>query len=100
MQKLKQEINRTIAQMQADICGDAHAELQWHLKELLEMRRNELQSLLVERSRSNAGKGIDSNEKPAIAIVEPYKSMRIIGDEINQPLTIEELKAGWRVVAY
>ena len=50
MQKINEEIKLTINLMQTDIDDGAHDELQGHLYSLLEMKRNELQRRLVERS--------------------------------------------------
>lgn len=50
MNELNEEIKLTINTMQCDIDDGAHGELQSHLYSLLEMKRNELQQRLVERS--------------------------------------------------
>lgn len=50
MNELNDEIKLTINTMQCDIDDGAHGELQSHLYGLLEMKRNELQQRLVERS--------------------------------------------------
>ena len=50
MDELNEEIKLTIHTMQADIDDGAHDELQWHLNNLLEIKRNELQQRLAERS--------------------------------------------------
>lgn len=71
MNELNEEIKLTINTMQCDIDDGAHGELQSHLYSLLEIKRNELQQRLVERSW-----------------VEP-----VTHDEAK-PLTTEELKAG------
>lgn len=66
MNELNDEIKLTINLMQTDIDDGTHGELQSHLYSLLEIKRNELQQRLVERSW-----------------LDPVK-----------PLTPEELKAG------
>ena len=50
MNELNEEIKLTLNLMQTDIDDGAHGELQGHLYSLLEMKRNELQRRLVERS--------------------------------------------------
>lgn len=70
MEEINDEIKLTLNLMQTDIDDGAHGELQSHLYSLLEIKRNELQQRLVERSRS-----------------EPVT-------HDAKPLTPEELKAG------
>jgi len=50
MNEINEEIKLTINTMQCDIDDGAHGELQNHLYSLLEIKRNELQQRLVERS--------------------------------------------------
>lgn len=50
MKELNEEIKLTLNLMQTDIDDGAHGELQGHLYSLLEMKRDELQQRLVERS--------------------------------------------------
>ena len=50
MNEINEEIKLTLNLMQTDIDDGAHDELQGHLYSLLEMKRNELQKRLVERS--------------------------------------------------
>ena len=93
MNEINEEIKLTLNLMQTDIDDGAHGELQSHLYSLLEMKRNELQQRLVERSWFEPADGMGSVVKfdPA-----PYKSVKIdghIADEAKQ-LTAEELKAG------
>ena len=71
MEKLRQEIEFVIFLMGGDCSDEIHEELRKHLSELLCMARNELQCVLTEESWAKTNKGIDSNEKPASAIVEP-----------------------------
>ena len=78
MKEINDEINLTINLMQTDIDDAAHSELQSHLYSLLEMKRDELQKRLTERS------WVDDQS--------PYTRGPIIGRA--EPLTIEELKAG------
>ena len=59
MDELNEEIKLTIHTMQTDIDDGAHGELQSHLYSLLEMKRNELQQRLVERSWSESALGDD-----------------------------------------
>lgn len=87
MNELNEEIKLTINTMQCDIDDGAHSELQSHLCSLLEIKRNELQQRLVERTWA----------EPVMYGQSPYKSakldMQIVG-EAMLPLTSEELKAG------
>lgn len=54
MNEINEEIKLTLNLMQTDIDDDAaHGELQGHLYSLLEMKRNELQKRLTERSWSD-----------------------------------------------
>ena len=90
MNELNEEIKLTINTMQCDIDDGAYSELQSHLCSLLEIKRNELQQRLVERTWA----------EPVMYGQSPYKSakldMQIVG-EAMLPLTAEELKAGgWR----
>ena len=71
MNELNEEIKLTLNIMQGDIDGGAHNELQSHLYSLLEIKRNELQQRLIERSW-----------------LEP------VTHDQAKPLTAEELKAG------
>lgn len=71
MKNLTDEIKLTIELMQGDIDDGAHSELQSHLYSLLEIKRNELQQRLVERSWSEH-----------------------VTHDKAKPLTIEELRAG------
>ena len=72
MNELNEEIKLTLNLMQGDIDDDAHGELQLHLYSLLEMKRNEMQQRLVERSWLEPALGVDK----------------------ARPLTVDELKAG------
>ena len=78
MKELNDEIKLTINLMQTDIEEGAHGELQYHLKSLLEIKLNELQRRLVERSWA----------EPVTHDKAPYKSVQI------KPLTDDELKSG------
>lgn len=87
MNEINEEIKQTINAMQCDIDDGAHSEMQYHLKSLLEIKRNELQQRLVERSWFET---VTHDQ-------EPIKSVKLdgkIADEAK-PLTAEELKAGW-----
>lgn len=53
MNEINEEIKLTLNLMQTDIDDAAHGELQGHLYSLLEMKRNELQKRLTERSWSD-----------------------------------------------
>ena len=93
MNELNDEIKLTLNLMQTDIDDGAHDELQYHLACMLEIKRNEMQQRLVERSWSDHADGMGSVVKFDQA---PYKSVKLdwqIADEAN-PLTIEEIKAG------
>lgn len=86
MKNLTDEIKLTIELMQGDIDDGAHGELQSHLYSLLEIKRNELQQRLVERSWF----------EPVTHGQAPYKSVKLdgqISDEAK-PLTVDELMAG------
>lgn len=86
MNEINEEIKLTLNLMQTDIDYEAHSELQCHLACLLEIKRNELQQRLVERSWA----------EPVTHVQAPYKSVKLdlqFGDEAK-PLTTEELKAG------
>ena len=72
MNEINEEVKLTINTMQCDIDDGAHGELQSHLYSLLEMKRNELQQRLTERSWLEPVDGIDK----------------------AKPLTADELKAG------
>ena len=89
MHEINEEIKQTLNLMQTDIDDGAHDELQSHLYYLLEIKRNELQQRLVERSWFEPADGMGSAVKLDQA---PYKSGQI-ADEAK-PLTAEELKAG------
>lgn len=87
MNELNEEIKLTINTMQCDIDDGAHGELQSHLYSLLEIKRNELQQRLVERSWL----------EPVKHDQAPYKSVNLGGqvfDEAKPLMTTEELKAG------
>ena len=86
MNELNEEIKLTLNTMQGDIDGGAHNELQYHLMSLLEIKRNELQQRLVERSWA----------EPVTHDQSPYKSVKLDGQIADEakPLTAEELKAG------
>lgn len=89
MQEINEEIKQTLSLMQTDIDDGAHDELQSHLYYLLELKRNELQQRLVERSWLDHADGMGSAVTHDQA---PYKSGQI-ADEAK-PLTDDELKAG------
>lgn len=72
MNELNEEIKLTLNLMQGDIDDGAHGELQSHLYSLLEMKRNEMQQRLAERSWSEPALGVDK----------------------AKPLTLDELMAG------
>ena len=59
MKNLTDEIKLTIELMQGDIDDGAHEELQSHLYSLLEMKRNEIQQMLVERNLHSLRTAID-----------------------------------------
>ena len=86
MNEINDEINRTINTMQCDIDDGAHGELQSHLYGLLEMKRNELQQRLAERSWS----------EPVTHDQAPYKSVKLDGQIADEakPLTADELSVG------
>lgn len=86
MNEINDEIKQTLNLMQTDIYEGALNELQYHLMSLLEIKRNELQQRLVERSWA----------EPVTHDQAPYKSVNLdgqISDEAK-PLTVEELIAG------
>lgn len=95
MNEINEEIKLTINTMQCDIDDGVHGELQKHLNGLLEIKRNELQQRLVERSWLDHADGMGSVVSFDQA---PYKSVKLdgqIADEVK-PLTADELKAsGW-----
>ncbi len=86
MNEINEEIKLTINTMQCDIDDGAHGELQSHLYSLLEIKRNELQQRLVERSWL----------EPVAHDQAPYKSVKLEGQIADEakPMTAEELKAG------
>ena len=59
MNELNEEIKLTLNLMQTDIDDGAHGELQSHLYSLLEMKRNDLQQRLTERSWAESALGAD-----------------------------------------
>lgn len=65
MNELNEEIKLTINTMQCDIDDGAHGELQSHLYSLLEIKRNELQQRLVERSWLDPAKPLTAEELKA-----------------------------------
>ena len=93
MNELNEEIKLTLNLMQTDIDYEAHSELQCHLACLLEIKRNELQQRLVERSRLDHADGMGS---VITRDQEPYKSVKLDGQIADEakPLTADELKAG------
>lgn len=93
MKEINDEIKLTLNLMQTDIGDGAHDELQSHLYSLLEIKRNELQQRLVERSWIDHSDGMGSVVKFDQA---PYKSVKLEGQVADEakPLTAEELKAG------
>ena len=86
MNELNEEIKLTLNLMQTDIDDGAHGELQSHLYSLLEIKRNELQQRLVDRSWL----------EPVTHDQSPYKSVKLDGQITDEakPLTAEELIAG------
>ena len=97
MKELNEEIKLTINTMQCDIDDGAHGELQSHLYSLLEMKRNELQQLLVERSWSEPVSGTIGTVTHDQA---PYKSVKLDGPfcDPNKPLTTDQYMAGLAMV--
>ena len=90
MKNLNDEIKLTLSLMQTDIDDGAHGELQSHLCRLLEIKRNEIQQRLLERSWL----------EPVTHGQAPYKSVKLDGQIADEakPLTVEDLKAGgWRL---
>lgn len=88
MKEINDEIKLTLNLMQSDIDDGAQGELQSHLYSLLEIKRNELQRRLVERSWA----------EPVTHDKAPYKSVKLDGHvppSWIEPLSAEELKAGW-----
>ena len=79
MNEINDEIKLTLNLMQTDIDDGAHGELQSHLYSLLEIKRNELQQRLVERSWLDHADGMGSVVKFDQA---PYKSVKLEGSEI------------------
>lgn len=79
MNEINDEIKLTINTMQCDIGDAAHDEMQKHLNGLLEIKRNELQQRLVERSWLDHANGMGSVGKFDQA---PYKSVKLEGSEI------------------
>ncbi|HRN97559.1 MAG TPA: hypothetical protein PLZ58_03895 [Candidatus Saccharibacteria bacterium] len=95
MNELNEEIKQTLNLMQTDIDDGAHGELQSHLYSLLEMKRNELQQRLVERSWFEPADGMGVVVKFDQA---PYNSVKLEGQVADEAkaLTIKELmKGGW-----
>ena len=86
MEEINEEIKQTLNLMQADIDDGAHDELQYHLACLLEIKRNELQPRLVERSWL----------EPVTHDQAPYKSVKLDGQIADEakPLTVSKLMAG------
>lgn len=80
MNEINEEIKLTLNLMQTDIDYEAHSELQCHLSCLLEIKRNELQQRLVERSWFETADGMGSAVKFDQA---PYKSVKLEGSEIS-----------------
>jgi len=93
MKEIDDEIKLTINTMQCDIDDGAHGELQSHLYGLLEIKRNELQQRLVDRSWLDHADGMGSVVTHDQA---PYKSVKIEGQiaDGDKPLTADELRAG------
>ena len=93
MKEINEEIKQTLNLMQTDIDYEAHSELQCHLACLLEIKRNELQQRLVERSWLDHADGMGSVVKFDQA---PYKSVKLEGQVADEakPLTVDELMAG------
>lgn len=94
MNEINEEIKQTLNLMQTEVDGTgASNELQYHLMSLLEIKRNELQQRLVERSWLDRTDGMGSVVKFGQA---PYKSVKLDGQVADEakPLTTEELKAG------
>lgn len=84
MNELNEEIKQTINLMQAVNDACVYSEMQDHLKGLLEIKRNELQQRLVERSWL----------EPVTHDQAPYKSVKLEGQVEAKPLTTEDLKVG------
>ena len=93
MKELNEEIKLTLNLMQTDIDDGAHGELQSHLSYLLEIKRDELQQRLVERSWLEPADGMGSVVKFDQA---PYKSVKLDGQVTDgaKPLTADELSVG------
>ena len=93
MEEINEEIKLTLNLMQTDIDYEAHSELQCHLASLLEIKRNELQQRLVERSWVEPADGMGSVVSFDQA---PYKSVKLEGQIANEakPLTADELSVG------
>ena len=88
MKEIDEEIKQTLNLMQTDIDDGAHDELQGHLYSLLEIKRNELQQRLVEWSWL----------EPVTHDQSLHKSVKLDGHvppSWIEPLSAEELKAGW-----
>ena len=93
MKEINEEIKLTLNLMQTDIDEGAHSELQCHLSCLLEIKRNEFQQRLVERSWFEPADGIGSVVSFDQA---PYKSVKLDGQIADDAklLTVDELIAG------
>lgn len=93
MNEINEEIKQTLNLMQTDIDYEAHSELQCHLACLLEIKRNELQHRLVERSWFEPADCVGR-----VVSFDPatYKSVKLDGQIADEakPLTADELKAG------
>ena len=87
MKEINDEIKLTLNLMQTDIDDGAHGELQGHLHSLLEIKRNEIQKRLVERSW---GEPVTHDQAPCKSVKLDWQ----ITDN-SKPLTVEELRAGW-----
>ena len=90
MKELNEEIKQTLNLMQSDIDDGLRDVMQCHLTYLLEIKRNNLQQLLIESSCS----------VPVAHDQAPYKSVKLdlqFGDP-DKPLTADEYMAGgwWR----
>lgn len=90
MKELNDEIKLTINLIQSDFCAGLRDEMQKHLNGLLEIKRNELQQRLVERSWFEPADGMGGAVTHDQA---PPKSWKIADGA--KPLTADELLAGW-----
>ncbi|HUH58419.1 MAG TPA: hypothetical protein VL020_07975 [Pseudomonadales bacterium] len=93
MKEINEEIKQTINLMQAVNDECVYAAMQKHLNGLLEIKRNELQQRLVERSWLEPADSMGSVVKFDQA---PYKSVKLEGQIAGEakPLTADELMAG------